>query len=175
MKRKNRYPSEIDRFWSKVNKTDNTEDCWTWNASTRAKGYGAFCYLKDGQTINGRGHRYSYEIHIGVIPDGLFVLHRCDNPSCVNPNHLFLGTNQDNVNDMMRKGRHVSGGTYAKDKAKYNRGSKHFNAKLTEDIVRSIRQEYIPNKIGYIKLAKKYNITVSHATLIIKNKIWKSI
>lgn len=87
-----------ERFWSKVQKG---EGCWEWQGRRFPFGYGAF-YL-EGQW-NG-AHRASWRVHFGEIPDGLWVLHRCDNPPCVRPDHLFLGTHLDNVRDMCRKGR----------------------------------------------------------------------
>lgn len=88
-----------DRFWPKVQKGDG---CWEWQGSRLPHGYGHL-------TIPGRGvpyaHRISWELTHGEIPDGLWVLHHCDNPPCVRPDHLFLGTAQDNVDDSIRKGR----------------------------------------------------------------------
>jgi HNH endonuclease len=96
----------IRRFWDKVNKAGN-EDCWLWTASVAGKGYGQ---LKlPGQRRQTYAHRLSYEIHCGEIAEGQAVLHECDNPRCVNPKHLFLGTSGDNAQDMMRKGRHLYG------------------------------------------------------------------
>lgn len=81
-------------------------DCWTWQAKTERAGYGLF---RDSPTSWALAHRYSYELHHGPIPEGLIVLHSCDNPSCVNPAHLSLGTHQDNSDDMVSKGRHRQG------------------------------------------------------------------
>lgn len=97
------HDTEItDRFSSKINKTSA---CWKWVASKDPYGYGRF-------QINGKphkAHRVAYEIYHGPIPDGMCVLHTCDNPSCVNPEHLWTGTNADNMADKRSKGRNRMG------------------------------------------------------------------
>lgn len=90
-----------DRFWAKVQKA-GPDDCWPWLASRMPKGYGK---LGIASTTPKLAHRVSWELHYGPIPEGLFVCHRCDNPPCVNPAHLFLGTCTDNLRDMVAKGR----------------------------------------------------------------------
>ena len=90
--------SDLRRFNEKVRKTDG---CWLWTASVVSDGYGQMWL---GRTMV-RAHRLSYEIHKGPVPKGLFVCHRCDVPRCVNPDHLFVGTNQDNQRDSASKGR----------------------------------------------------------------------
>lgn len=90
-----------DRFWAKVDRSD-ADGCWEWTAHRSPKGYGAFTIT--GQTPT-RAHRYAYTITYGPIPDGLMVLHACDNPPCVRPDHLWLGTASDNMRDAYTKGR----------------------------------------------------------------------
>jgi hypothetical protein len=92
----------MDRFWSKVSKSDK---CWEWTAATNKHGYGTFQF--EGRLQ--KAHRVAWQLSMGSVPDGLFVLHRCDNPSCVRLTHLFLGTQRDNVRDAMRKGRYRGG------------------------------------------------------------------
>lgn len=91
----------MERFWSKVARTQNEADCWLWLGATRAGGYGS---IKVGRKLE-MAHRVSYLLAHGSIDEGLCVLHRCDNPSCVNPSHLFLGTKKDNTADRISKGR----------------------------------------------------------------------
>ena len=108
-----------ERFEEKV---DRSGECHEWTASKRPNGYGQFFY--DGTV--GYAHRYSYELHRGGIPAGLFVCHSCDNPGCVNPEHLFLGRPKDNTRDMVSKGRAAT-------------GEKNGAAKLSDAQVRDIK------------------------------------
>lgn len=94
------FETLADAFWAHCQKRSDS-DCWEWNGARSKGGYGNLGFR--GATY--AAHRVAYEIHFGSIPDGLCVLHRCDNRCCANPYHLFLGTQQDNVDDMMAKGR----------------------------------------------------------------------
>ena len=154
----------IERFWNKVNKK-NDDECWEWTANTLARGYGRIC-------INNKmylAHRVSWVIHNGAIPDhnsyhGICVCHTCDNPCCVNPAHLFLGTNKENLQDMQKKGRLVN-----------HKGEKHGSHKLTEKEVIEIREKYIPYKYTQSKLAKEYGVTQVEIYYILKYITWKHI
>lgn len=100
-KPRKRKPLE-ERFWAKVAKSDS---CWNWTGSLAGSGYG---YLHIGDKVERKprtAHRVSWEIHNGPIPEGLWVLHKCDNRKCVNPEHLFIGDRVDNMRDCAAKGR----------------------------------------------------------------------
>lgn len=90
-----------DRFWEKVNKSGG---CWTWTGAQHRQGYG---HIRIDDSVE-FAHRVSWNIHFGAIPDGAEIMHVCDNPCCVNPDHLMLGTHRDNMRDMARKGRKPS-------------------------------------------------------------------
>jgi hypothetical protein len=98
------YKDALDRFISKVKKKPS--GCWEWQGTMKKNGYGIFQdRTREGSGKQLQAHRFSFEIFHGEIPPGLLVCHHCDNPKCVNPEHLFLGTHKDNTQDMIRKGR----------------------------------------------------------------------
>lgn len=158
--------STLARFWPKVNKegpipphNPRLGPCWLWQASRNAGGYGSFG-IDNG---TGLAHRVSYTIHYGPIPEGLDVLHRCDVRACVRPAHLFLGTDQDNVDDKVAKGRHA-----------VLRGSDHGEAKLTEAEVYDIRQRAADDE-RYADIAAEYGIAAGYVTMIVAGKVWKHV
>ncbi len=164
----------IERFWEKVRKTST---CWIWTASKRAKGYGAYVWANDaGNIVQGRAHRFSYVLFYGPIPEGVCVLHTCDNPACVNPEHLWLGSNADNNKDMCLKGRHVSGGTRLRERGllgDYERGENHHGAILTEKIVRSARKD--KRTMSYSQLAAKYKVTPGALHAAVTRRSWRHV
>jgi len=152
-----RRPLE-ERFWEKVDKR-NPDQCWEWTGARDQQGYGSIRPFR-------KASRASWVIHFGSIPDGMYICHRCDNPSCVNPSHLFLGTNADNLRDMRAKGRAYNPGTP---------GEKNVSAKLTEIEVTEIRSRYANGEGSHSQLAAHYGVSSSLIGQIIKRQIWKHI
>lgn len=147
-------------FWEKV-KENVTTGCWEWQGF-KIKGYGQVTRRYNGFCYVYKAHRYSYSLYKGQIADGLLVLHTCDNPKCVRPDHLFLGTQQDNIDDMYSKGRNV------------NRvGNLSNNVWLNEDKIKIIRALYPYIKQG--TLANFYKVHVATISAIINRKIWNCV
>lgn len=150
-----------DRFWPRVDKR-GPDECWLWLGSVNAKGYGR---LGRRDSADRYAHRISYRIHFGSIPDGLIVMHRCDTPGCVNPNHLFLGTYSDNVQDMIAKGRQNL------DRV---RGDASKAAKLSEADVVRIRQR-LANGASAIHLAREYSVNRETIRCIKNRTSWAHV
>jgi hypothetical protein len=151
-----------NRFADKIS-FDIDTGCWNWTASTRnVRGYGQIKY-KDKMQL---AHRVSWQIFYGEIPDGIFVCHKCDNPKCVNPTHLFLGTNQDNMNDMKAKGRSKGGSPP---------GELNHQAKLTEENVKKIRTMYKTKQYTQKELASVFGVERTCIGKIVRNQRWITI
>jgi len=148
-------------FWSKVTKT---ESCWIWRGHTYPDGYGQLKW----RTRPTRAHRVSWIIHFGPIPTGKQVLHRCDNPKCVNPDHLFLGTNLDNMTDKKNKGRCNNGGG---GKLK---GELHGRHKLKDSDILEIRRRRSSGET-YLSIAASFGVGITTIYKIINNQSWKHI
>lgn len=150
----NKKPLEY-KFWNKVKKT---RACWFWIGFRSPKGYGILS--NEGKLQ--RAHRVSWVIHNGTIPKNILVCHSCDNPSCVNPNHLWLGTTQENTADRNAKGRQD-----------HPTGIKHPMSKLTEENVREIRN--LKGKIVQKEIARKFNVSEATISQIYHRLIWSHL
>lgn len=166
----------VARFWSKVDKESSPHECWLWMAGTGDYGYGSF--WANGRNVG--AHAFSYELANGPIPDGLFVCHDCpggDNPHCVNPAHLFLGTPGDNTRDAAKKGRMPKGDMNGLRihpdsalKGERNRASKVTAAQVTE-----IRMRYAAGTETQTDLARRFGVTQTAIWRIVRGHSWKHL
>ena len=147
--------STKERFWTKVAQP-NENGCMDWKGATYRDGYGSFSVKR---STNLAAHRVSYVLNVDPIPDGLYVCHKCDRKICVAPAHLFLGTCKDNLQDMVKKKRHMY-------------GEKSLKAKLKEVEVREILADTVSSNED---LGNKYGVTSSHIWGIKRRIYWKEI
>jgi hypothetical protein len=139
---------------------NNSNGCWEWQGKMFTNGYG-------DMSIDNKhylAHRLSYKLFNGHIPDGLCVLHKCDNRKCVNPDHLFLGTAHDNMQDCLKKHRNNP-----------VQGINMFNSKLDDDAVRVIRKEYTKDGKTAKRLAELFGVSTGIIYNVITNRIWKHV
>ena len=146
--------SETEMFWQRVKK-HGPDNCWEWTGTIENHGY-----ARIGAGENRKlAHRLCWEIVYGPIPDGMCVCHKCDNPGCVNPNHLFLGTQLENMQDREQKGRTA-------------RGSANGKAKLNAEQVKEIRKRYQAGGITYKQLGLDYEVSKEAIQGIVKRRRW---
>ncbi|MCW7540703.1 HNH endonuclease [Aquabacterium sp. A7-Y] len=156
--RKGRQPRPlVERFWEKVQRREDDE-CWLWVGSIDTRGYGSIG--ADGGKPLMRAHRVAYQLEVGPIPAGLVVCHRCDNRACVNPRHLFVATQRENVLDMIRKGRRHS-----------SAGERSPFARLTAEQVLAIRGDSRPPKV----IRAEYGISKTGLRSIQRRKTWSHL
>jgi hypothetical protein len=176
----NLTPKNIANFWKKVSSIPDEKGCWIWNGATYPAGYGVISIKRKGVGA----HRVSWMIHFGDIPSGTgyhgtCVCHHCDVPACVNPSHLFLGTNGDNHRDkeVKRRGNHATGERNGRathpEKIRY--GQSHPKAKLTNEDVLEIRKLFNPKKFTHAMLAARFGVSVPMIGLICRRQNWKHI
>ena len=159
-----------DRLGDKVDKSGGPAACWPWSGWKSRKGYGQ---ISTGRRTDPRVyvHRLAWELANGPVPDGLFVLHRCDNPPCCNPGHLFLGTIADNNRDMTMKGRH---GAVVRPE-RLPRGVGHGNAKLTDDDVRAIRAAWARGGLRQRDIAELYGVDQQVVWSVVHRRTWAHV
>ena len=147
----------IDKFLARVTKTPG---CWLWTGPVDRDGYGEWQY----DYKRTRAHRWSYQLFIGPIPVNTLVCHRCDVPACVNPEHLFLGTQADNMHDMVNKGRKAP-----------KTGEHHHMCKLTNDIVRRLRAADDGKRGTAVRLAREFGFSYQTVSDILRHRRWKHV
>jgi hypothetical protein len=194
-KKKMESKSLEQRFWEKVNKDGPTmahmiTPCWIWKPYKDGNGYGMFSVNK----INRLAHRVSFEINVKPIPFGMCVLHRCDNPSCVRPDHLWIGTQLENIADRDKKGRQVASsgeknGKYTKPEktprgenhGRYTkpertaRGERNGQSKLTDNLVLYIRERHARGDVSLQYIATEIGISRTIVWRVVRRKSWKHI
>jgi len=155
------------RFWDKVS-IKNKQSCWEWFSGLNSHGYGVFYLKGSGKYNHLLAHRYSYSHWFGVeIPKGILVLHKCDNPKCVNPFHLFLGTQAENMRDCYRKGR-------SKLKPYPQPGEKNPASKLSALKIFEIKT-MLAGGITQAVIAKKYGVSQANISKIKTGGSWKQL
>jgi hypothetical protein len=163
----NDTPSLRASFWSMV---DTSGECWLWTGAQTGSGYGYF--------RNSHAHRVAWQLVNGPIPDGLLVCHNCpggDNPLCVRPDHMFLGTQLDNMRDMRQKGRGAEGDRHGMrlHPELVRRGEAHHFARVTREQVRAIRARYAAGGITHQRLADEYGLKRQSVSDILTGRNWR--
>ena len=157
-KNKNPIPP-MKRFWPKVMITDN---CWEWTASKNPQGYGLFLFKSKYYPA----HRFMWLAFHGTLPENMCVCHHCDNPSCVNPKHLFLGTHRDNMDDMLKKNRQRNG---------ISLGEAHGATSLRNEDIWEIKRLYKTGKLCHREIARMFLIDRKTVGNIVNRITWKHI
>lgn len=146
-----------ERFWEKVD-VRGPDECWEWTASKLGGGYGG---IWDGSKM-ARAHRVAWTLEIGSIPNNYHVCHHCDNPRCVNVEHLFLGAHQDNIQDAANKGRLAC-------------GEAHGNSRLTEEKVRRARRLYEEGGVTFEALGRQLGVSYRAVRRAVRGITWKHV
>lgn len=158
-----RAPPEV-RIWRYVSRSPHPRGCWLWTGAVKDGGYGCFTMKVDGRKRGISAHTAMHLLFRGPVPPGHDVCHACDNPACVNPDHIFTGTRAQNVRDMIRKGR----------APRRPAGARHPLARMSEETVIRMRAQHRSGRSIY-SLAKEYGVNSGSAHDAIKGITWKHV
>lgn len=163
--------TDRERFWARV---ERGPGCWLWTQFRDPEGYGRFWVVSRRRRV--RAHRVAFELETGINPGDLFVCHTCDNPRCVHPDHLFMGTSEDNSRDRDSKGRQARGTTSGARTQPHRvcRGSRNGRAKLDEAMVRALRAE-IAGGMSLSEVARRFAVSVQVIWAIHHRKRWRHV
>lgn len=180
----------IERFWARVDRRGGPGACWPWTGYLTWNGYGRV--RADGGRYG--SHRLAYLLSSGTVPDGMSVCHRCDNPSCCNPAHMWLGTQSENMADMTAKGRRAimegdqNGSRRHPDRRAYGdrngtrkfperlaRGASRPGAKLTDEKVRAILAECGSGRLSQVEAARRFGVSRSLVGLVVRRRAWTHV
>jgi hypothetical protein len=150
---------------------EKSDGCWTWTGQRGPSGYGKFAYRSAGRRTHARAHRVMWELENGPIPDSLFVCHHCDNPACVRPDHLFIGTPKDNTQDALMKGRLRTGPMPIES---VRRGVDTNNVKLTEEKVLEIRS-LASTGLSQSTIANRFGVKQAQVSAIVTGRSWAHV
>ena len=170
----------LTRFWAHVNRRDDPARCWLWTGARSTDGYGQIFWFHSGsrprrRSVNKRVHRVTYELAYGAIPAGLFVCHGCDQPLCVNPSHLFLGTPAENTRDAVNKHRQKIPEATNSFRHRRPQGEQNVHAKLTASFVQEIRRIYAQGTRSQQSLADEFHVHQNQISRIIRRSAWRHL
>ena len=162
-----------DPVFDKINTTDS--GCWEYQGAKLQSGYGKLGRRINGKPITYVAHRYVYELMVGKIPDGMFLCHHCDNKICCNPEHMFVGTQKDNMHDAYKKGR-MPKNPHQHKNWRYgdhnNKGENNGNSKLSKDDVKYIKHLYFAERRNQSELARYFNVGRTQIARVVNNLAW---
>jgi hypothetical protein len=167
--------TQAQRFWRTFALIDKGPGCWEWPGPRNREGYGLVHVLRDGKDSSTTASRMFWELTNGPIPEGSDVCHHCDNPPCLRPEHLFLGTHAENIRDAQKKGRVPIRVPPLRNGRAGVRGENSWCAKLTDHLVAQIREAYASGDFLMRELAERHGVDLGTVSRVINRKLWRHV